>query len=463
MNFDSVLFISCFLPVVAVLYWLMPGHKSKNILLLVCSLVFYSFSGISSLLLLVALALVNYLLGLWIRSNKAAKAATILGVSLNVAFLGFFKYLNFLLSQILQLPEISLGLAVPLGISFFIFKSISYLVDIRRDPEAAATGFTDYLLYISFFPQIVTGPITRFRDFAPQLTARTVTTQFAAAGMRRFIVGLGKKLILSGILGTMVDSIFALPETALNMPLAWLGAIGYCLQLYFDFSGYTDMAIGLGSLFGFSATENFNYPYIATTIGDFWRRWHISLSSWFRDYVYIPLGGNRKGKVRAGVNKFIVFVLCGLWHGASWTFLLWGIWHGVFSLLESTGVIPAKKLEKRRFLGHLYTLLVVLVGFVMFRATSVEQGFAFLNAMFTGFTFTTAATVALHHIVTAEAVVLLILGILLCLPVKARLSDLPWLRKIQEPASCVCCILLFVLCIIALAAGGFAPSIYAGF
>ena len=459
MNFDSVIFISCFLPVLAALYWVIPGLRGKNILLLVFSLVFYCFAGFSSLLMLVALALANYLLGLWIRSGRGAKAATVIGVALNVAFLCVFKYLNFLLNQVLGLPEVSLGLAVPLGISFFVFKSISYLVDIRRDPDTASAGFADYLLFISFFPQIVTGPIARFRDFAPQLKNRTPSLSSAVSGMKRFIAGLGKKLILSGILGMMVDSIFALDSAVLNAPLAWLGAIGYCLQLYFDFSGYTDMAIGLGLFFGFTTIENFNHPYIALSIGDFWRRWHISLSTWFRDYVYIPLGGNRKGALRAGINKSIVFLLCGLWHGASWTFLLWGIWHGIFSLLESANIIPAKKLAKHPVLGHIYTLLVVLIGFVMFRATSVGQGFSFLSAMFTGFTTTAAATVALHQIVTAEAVVMLVLGCLLCLPLPAKLTQSQLWQKLSYAGS----VLLLALSIIALAAGGFAPSIYAGF
>ena len=459
MNFDSVIFISCFLPVLAALYWVIPGLRGKNILLLVFSLVFYCFAGFSSLLMLVALALANYLLGLWIRSGRGAKAATVIGVALNVAFLCVFKYLNFLLNQVLGLPEVSLGLAVPLGISFFVFKSISYLVDIRRDPDTASAGFADYLLFISFFPQIVTGPIARFRDFAPQLKNRTPSLSSAVSGMKRFITGLGKKLILSGILGVMVDSIFALDSAVLHAPLAWLGAIGYCLQLYFDFSGYTDMAIGLGLFFGFTTIENFNHPYIALSIGDFWRRWHISLSTWFRDYVYIPLGGNRKSALRAGINKSIVFLLCGLWHGASWTFLLWGIWHGIFSLLESANIIPAKKLAKHPVLGHIYTLLVVLIGFVMFRATSVGQGFSFLAAMFTGFTGTAATTVALHQIDTAEAVVMLVLGCLLCLPLPAKLTQSQLWQKLSYAGS----VLLLALSIIALAAGGFAPSIYAGF
>ena len=277
--------------------------------------------------------------------------------------------------------------------------------------------------------------------------------------MKRFIAGLGKKLILSGVLGAMVDSIFALDSAVLNAPLAWLGAVGYCLQLYFDFSGYTDMAIGLGTFFGFTTVENFNHPYTAVSIGDFWRRWHISLSSWFRDYVYIPLGGNRKGALRAGINKSIVFLLCGLWHGASWTFLLWGIWHGIFSLLESANIIPAKKLAKHPLLGHIYTLLVVLIGFVMFRATTVSQGFSFLAAMFTGFTATAVSTVALHQIVTAEAVIMLVLGSLLCLPLPAKVTQ----SKLWPVLSCVGSVLLLALSIIALAAGGFAPSIYAKF
>ena len=459
MNFDSVIFISCFLPVLAALYWVIPGLRRKNILLLIFSLVFYCFAGISSLLMLVALALVNYFLGLLIRNGRIAKTATVIGIGLDIAFLCLFKYLNFLLNQVLGLPEVTLGLAVPLGISFFVFKSISYLADVRRDPETAAAKFSDYLLFISFFPQIVTGPIARFRDFAPQLEDRECSLASTVTGMKRFIAGLGKKLILSGILGAMVDSIFALDGTVLNAPLAWLGAVGYCLQLYFDFSGYTDMAIGLGCFFGFTTVENFNHPYIALSIGDFWRRWHISLSTWFRDYVYIPLGGNRKGKLRAGINKSIVFLLCGLWHGASWTFLLWGIWHGIFSLLESADIIPAKKLAKRPLFGHIYTLLVVLIGFVMFRAASVSQGFRFLSAMFTGFTSTAASTVALHQFVTPEAVVMLVLGCLLCLPIPAKVAQSKLWRCLSYAGS----VALLVLCIIALAAGEFAPSIYAGF
>lgn len=462
MNLDSVFFVSCFLPVALVIYWLMPGIRAKNAVLLVVSLVFYSFGSLTGLVLLGAVSLANYLLGLWLRSSRGRKPAVVLGVCLNVAFLAVYKYLDFILGQVLGLPQLALGLAAPIGISFFTFKSISYLVDTYRDREQGTGNFGAFLLYISFFPQVVMGPITRFRDFAPQLRQRNHSMEDTTAGLRRFIVGLAKKLMIAGTLGAMVDGIFALDGGVLDARLAWLGAIGYCLQLYFDFSGYMDMAIGLGRVFGFQTVENFNHPYIAATVGSFWRRWHMSLTNWFKDYVYIPLGGNRRGKFRTGVNKAIVFLLCGIWHGANWTFLLWGVWHGLFSMLESTNMIPAKKLEKSKVLGHIYTLLVVLLGFVMFRADSLTQGFGMIGTMFAGFRFTDAGTVALHSLFTWEAAAMLVLGIVLSMPVMPKLAA-GKLKKGWEPIACVAAMLLFVLCIIKLAAGDFAPSIYAGF
>lgn len=459
MNFDSVIFLGIFLPVLLGVYYLVPGVKAKNTVLLVLGLVFYAFAGISGLGLLLALSLCNYLLALWLRKGQK-QAVLSLAIGINLAFLGLFKYLNFLLSQVLGLPEIELTWAAPLGISFFTFKSISYLFDTYRQPDSTRSSFAGFLLYVSFFPQILTGPISRFADFAPQLENRRVSAESVATGLGRFILGLGKKLILSGTLGAVVDQVFGLSSQILNAPLAWLGAVGYCLQLFFDFSGSVDMAIGLGWCFGFTAPENFNKPYLARTIGDFWRRWHMSLSAWFKDYVYIPLGGNRKGKFRAGLNKCVVFLLCGIWHGANFTFLLWGIWHGVFSLLESAGVIPAKKLEKTKVLGHIYTLLVVCVGFVMFRAGSVSQGLGVLGAMFAGFRTSPAATMTLHQLWNGETITVLVLSVLLCLP-KPRWLRLP--EKLRAPAACIGCLALLALSLVYLAAGGFAPSIYAGF
>lgn len=457
---DNIFFLSCFLPLVLLLHWLIPGVKGKNAVLLLVSLVFYSFSGLSGLLLLVAAALVNYLLGLALKT-KLRKVAMIAGVALDIAFLCVFKYLDFILSGVLGLAHMQLGLIAPLGISFFVFKCISYLVDGYRNEEQVTCNFAKLLLYISFFPQITMGPITRFSEFAPQLAERTLSLDDTAKGLRRFAAGLGKKILIAGTLASVVDGVFAM--TSMDIRLAWVGAIAYCLQLYFDFSGYIDMVVGLGMALGFTTRENFNYPYIASTVGDFWRRWHMSLSTWFKDYLYIPLGGNRKGKTRAGINKCIVFLLCGLWHGAAWTFILWGLWHGLFSLLESTNVIPAKRLQKGRnkVLGHVYTLLVVCIGFVMFRAGTVAQGAQIIAAMFTGFKLTAAGTVELHKLINTETVLMLVSGIVLSMPVSKKLMRLE--SPLIENLSYVGAILVFALSLLKLAAGDFAPSIYAQF
>ena len=458
---DNIFFLSCFLPLALAAHWLMPPLKGKNAVLLVFSLLFYSLGGLGALLLLAAVALVNFLLGLLLKAGKCRKAALIAGLTLDLGFLGFFKYADFLLSGILGLPSLQTGLAVPLGISFFTFKCISYLMDAYRDPEQATASFWKLLLYVSFFPQITMGPITRFRDFGPQLESRTVSSEKTAQGLRRFAAGLGKKIILAGTIATVADGVFALQTV--DIRLAWVGAIAYCLQLYFDFAGFIDMVIGLGSCFGFETCENFNYPYIATTVGGFWRRWHMSLSAWFKDYLYIPLGGNRKGNLRAGINKSIVFLLCGLWHGAAWTFVLWGIWHGLFSLLESMNVIPARKLSagKGRIIGHVYTLLVVCIGFVMFRATTVTQGLQIIGAMFGGFRFTAAGTVALHRLLNGETLPVMAAGIVLSMPVASALRKR--MGKAAEPLSYIGALVILVICIIKMAAGDFAPSIYAQF
>ena len=307
------------------------------------------------------------------------------------------------------------------------------------------------------------GPITRFSEFGPQLKNRSLSMENMALGLRRFAAGLGKKIVIAGTLATVADGVFALEF--MDARLAWLGAIAYCLQLYFDFSGYIDMVIGLGTCFGFTTRENFNYPYTAASVGGFWRRWHMSLSAWFKDYLYIPLGGNRKGKLRAGINKSIVFLLCGLWHGAAWTFIIWGLWHGLFSLLESLNVIPGKKLEngKLRIVGHIYTLLVVCIGFVMFRAGTVTQGLQIIASMFAGFRFTAAGTVELFKLLNLETLLMLVIGITLSMPVAKKLQQGPKLGKYADTLSYVGALLVLILCIIKMAAGDFAPSIYAQF
>ena len=459
MNLDSIFFISVFLPLVLALYYLVSDLRLKNTLLLLAGLVFYACGSLYSLLVLVIIAFLNFLLG----KCTAKKWLLVLGIGFNLAILFGYKFLDLAQQGYSGRMQITADLIPLLGISFFTFKAISYLVDTYKDPAKRAENFGAFLLYLSFFPQIMAGPITRFEDFAPQLKARQPGKKTLLPGIRRFVVGLGKKLILAGTLANVVDPVFALDAGLLDARLAWIGALGYTLQIYFDFSGYSDMAIGLAGMFGFETGENFRYPYIATTIGDFWRRWHISLSSWFRDYLYIPLGGNRKGLLRAGINKMVVFTLCGLWHGVTATFLLWGLWHGLLSALESLKVIPAEKLRRVPVVGHIYTLLAVCLGFVMFRAGSVSQGFAIIGAMFTGFTPSIAGTVTWAGLYSGKAVTVFILSALLCFPWFSLTEKSPGLRRALNMASYPAVLILLVLCLVKLASGGFAPFIYAQF
>ena len=459
MGFDSIAFLSCFLPVCLLFYNCVPGEKGKNGILILFSLVFYAFSGISAVGILLAVWAVNYLLGLALQKGITPKAVLTFGVTANLICLFAFKYVKFLLESVLGLPGSTWSLAAPLGISFFLFKSVSYLVDTYRNPLEGTKNPLRFLLYLSFFPQITAGPISRFGQFHCQLSSRKASFEGVAFGLRRFLVGLGKKAVLCACLAPVVDGIFA--ENALgDIRLAWLGALGYLLQIYLDFSGYSDMAVGLGQMVGIITPENFCYPYLADSIGDFWRRWHLSLSSWFKDYLYIPLGGNRKGKLRTALNKAIVFTLCGLWHGANWTFLLWGLWHGLLSALESLGITP-KKLGKT--FGGVCTLLAVCLGFVMFRAESVASGFAVLKAMFAGFAFTPESTVLLHKLCTPLSVTVFLAGASACLPVKLWLENWAFWKKYSTPITLALSLLLFVLCLLSLAAGGFAPFIYAQF
>lgn len=449
MSFDSVFVIGCFLPPTVFLYWLLRKDSWRNVLLFVAGLVFYAFGSLSGLVLLLAAVAVNYAMGIWIQKAKKRRFLCGLTVAANLLFLGAYKYLNFLLGAE------TVSLVAPVGISFFTFKCISYIVDTCRDPAKGTKNFFRFALYVSFFPQITAGPIARFEHFAPQLQDRR--SMQLPAGLRRFVIGLGKKLILSGTLAQVTDGVFAL--AAPDARLAWLGAIAYMLQIYFDFSGYSDMAIGVAQMFGFHTPENFDYPYIAGSITDFWRRWHISLSAWFKDYLYIPLGGNRKGKLRAALNKAIVFTLCGLWHGANWTFLVWGAWHGLLSAIESIKRVQPKKLPGK-LLAHAYTLLAVCLGFVMFRAADVQQGFSMIGAMFTGFAIRDVNTVALHSLLNAESICVLVLSVVLCLPWVQWLKKREALYAKLETVSWIACLALFALCLIKLAAGGFAPFIY---
>lgn len=472
MTFSSAIFLFCFLPLAFLLYLLLPGIRAKNLFLTVLGLVFYAFGQWQGLPLLLLSAVINYAAGFFMTRPRLRRPVLVMTLTLDLLVLGCFKYLNFLidtLNALLSLRIPRTDWLLPMGISFFTFKAMAYVIDAYRDGSRASRRFSDVLLYISFFPQVASGPITRFDQFSAQLGLRPVDPEQIARGLRRFIVGFGKKALAAALVSPIVDSAFSLGD-GLDIRLAWLGAVAYTVQIYFDFSGYSDMSIGLGAVFGFTTPENFSYPYIAASITDFWRRWHISLSSWFKDYLYIPLGGNRRGRRRQAVNKALVFLLCGLWHGASWTFLLWGVWHGVFSALESCGAINTKRLGQSRpgrILSYGYTLVVVCLGFVIFRAADLGQVWSLFRALFTGFALTPASTLAIQRIAPASWLALLG-GVVASVPVGPwltarvrRLNTVP--RQVVTAASFLCAAALLVLCVMATAGSGFQPFIYVQF
>lgn len=389
MVFSSPIFLFLFLPCCLGLYFLFP-RVCRNAFLLVFSLLFYTWGEKGYVLILLSSIVANYFFGWWVErchGRRSGKIAVALAVMFNIGLLLAYKYANFFagslnpLLAVVHLPLIQIKpVHLPLGISFFTFHALSYVIDVYRREAEAMRNPINYALYISFFPQSIAGPIVRYHDVAPQLVNRTVTLELFASGAQRFVIGLGKKMLLANTLARPADEIFALPTSSVSTSLAWFGVLCYTLQLYFDFSGYSDMAIGLGRMFGIQFLENFNYPYIARSVTDFWRRWHISLSSWYRDYLYIPLGGNRCSRARVYFNLVTVFLLCGLWHGASWTFVFWGLFHGLFLVLERMGL--GKLLERLpRLVQHAYALFVVMAGWVFFRAVSFPQAIAFLKLM----------------------------------------------------------------------------------
>jgi alginate O-acetyltransferase complex protein AlgI len=389
MVFASPIFLFLFLPLVLAGYFAVP-RRGGNAVLLVASVAFYVWGEGAYVALVLASVGFNWVLGRKIgdAADPARRRRWLaLAISGNLALLTVFKYANFFVANL----NLALGafggstfalaaIPLPLGISFFTFHSISYVVDIYRRNASAQRRVAGFAVYILLFPQLIAGPIIRYKDIAAQIAQRGRHCADFAEGVRRFIIGLGKKVLVANTLGGVADGVFGIAPHELNTPVAWLGLLCYTLQIYFDFSGYSDMAIGLMRMFGFRVLENFNYPYISQSIREFWRRWHISLSNFFRDYLYIPLGGNQRGKARAYANLVIVFLLCGLWHGASWTFIVWGIWHGVFLVLEHAGL--GGVLDRTwRPLRHTYALVAVVAGWVLFRCDTLAHAGAFYAAL----------------------------------------------------------------------------------
>lgn len=468
MVFSSTTFLFAFLPVVLLGHALLWGIPGRNVFLLAFSLLFYAWGegwGLGYMLLSIA---VNYAAGLLIELKPAhARRWLVLALIANLGLLIGYKYANFLVdnlnSILLWSDQPTLYLApvhLPVGISFFTFQALSYVVDVYRGETPAQRNPLRIALYISLFPQLIAGPIVRYVDVRDQMDRRRVSADDFAIGIERFIVGLAKKILLADTLAYTADKLFEAPADALGSSAAWLGVVCYAFQIYFDFSGYSDMAIGMGRMLGFHFLENFRFPYFATSIQDFWRRWHISLSTWFRDYLYIPLGGNRHGETRTFANLLIVFFLCGLWHGASWNFVIWGLFHGTFLILERSAW--GRLLQKLPlFVRHAYLILTVLIGWVFFRADNLTLAIDYLKAMM-GANATPTYYAGLF--LNTETILTLAAAVFLSLPYYARLAariEAPalgtqWPRLIHRSAL----IGLFALSLITLINSTYNPFIY---
>lgn len=469
MVFSSTVFMFLFLPLTYILYIIVRGNTVRNILLIIASLFFYAYGEPIAVLLMLCSIVINYVCGLFMNNKRLKKPVLAASIIINLALLIVFKYLGFLTELFNNVTGLSLpipNIALPIGISFFTFQALSYVIDAYKDPSLIEKNIFNICLYISFFPQLIAGPIIKFADVAKQIRKRTHTPEKTAYGIKRFICGLSKKLLISNTAALIADNAFSMGEHSLTLPAAWIGAVCYTLQIYFDFSGYSDMAIGLGKMFGFDFKENFNYPFSAFGMTDFWRRWNISVSSWFKEYVYIPLGGNRKGKARTCINKCIVFFLTGLWHGANLTFIAWGLIHGFFLLLESYGVIPVKKAKSiiTKCLVHIYTLLVVVLTFVIFRADTLGQGLTFIAKMFSG-SLAVSADVAADILseLTPYAIIVLVLGAVLSTPIVKKAGGRLASRDMTltvDIVSITGTLVMLLFCILTLATSEYNPFIY---
>ncbi len=465
MLFSSMIFLWGFLPIVFLLYF-MAKEQYRNYILLIASIIFYAWGEPIYILLMLLSISCNYVFGLCI--HKTGKQTVrriwlIVCVTVNLGLLWYFKYSTTffsLVNRIVEQDYIKIKeIILPIGISFYTFQAMSYVIDLYREEIPVQKNILNLALYISFFPQLIAGPIVKYKEVNEQLEHRIVKEDDLAYGIKRFIYGLGKKVLISNTVAAIADNMFAVGVDNLGTALTWFAVAMYTLQIYFDFSGYSDMAIGLGRIFGFRFMENFNYPYISQSIKEFWRRWHISLSGWFRDYVYIPLGGNRKGKFRTYFNLFIVFLLTGIWHGASLNFLCWGLWHGFFIVIERLGFGRLLEKNPMKIFNHIYTMLIVVIGWAMFRCSSVGEAITILKAMGT---LHSANGYVLRNFVTNYDCIVIVLGILFCGVVQKAVPRIAvWFHENNN--NVLEYILLFAvmgLSIMSLVSGTYNPFIY---
>ena len=471
MEFSSTVFLFIFLPVLLLIYYckLIKSIKVKNIILLIASLLFYAYGEPIYVVVMIGSIIVNYFIGIFIDKykdkKKTKKTFLVLGIIFNVLLLVCFKYLNFIfdnLSLLFNKELLAYDIALPIGISFYTFSILSYLIDVYRGDAKVQKNILNVALYVTLFAKLTQGPIVRYNDIAEELTDRKYNSKDFTQGVIRFVVGLAKKVILSNYVAIITDNCFMTED--LSVGLAWLGAIAYTFQIYFDFSGYSDMAIGLGKMFGFHFAENFDYPYMSGSITEFWRRWHISLGMWFRNYVYIPLGGNRVKKPRLIFNLLVVWLLTGIWHGANWTFIIWGLLYFVLLVIEKfTNLHKNEKFT--RTIGHVYTLLFVIIGWVFFRSADIQSAIIYLGKMF-GIGANGLVGVALIEYLKESGVVLIACTIA-SFPIIKSIQKLLEKRKVNKTVisviQAICLCVIFVLAISICVSSTYSPSVYLNF
>ena len=469
MLFSSTIFIYLFLPTVLFCYYVLfrKNRTLQNGFLFFASLFFYAWGEPLFVLVMIASIVLNWFLGLHIsrsHDKRSRKRLLIAGVCLNLSLLFVFKYLGFvcgILNHTLGFPRTVPEIALPIGISFFTFQAMSYVIDVYRRREEAQNSILSVGLYIAFFPQLIAGPIVRYETIAREIQSRRETAEDFYSGFARFVLGLAKKVLLANSFAVLADKAFAADAPLLSVSFGWLGAIAYTLQIYYDFSGYSDMAIGLGRMFGFHFLENFQYPYCASSITDFWRRWHMSLGSWFRDYLYIPLGGSRCSRSRNMLNLFLVWALTGLWHGANFTFLAWGMLYFLLLLVEKTFRLHQKKGALITPLKHAATLFFVVLGWVLFRSENMPHAFAYLGSLFglNGNPFADGLFAGWF----SQNAVLLAVGLFCCTPVLRRLH----LKTLEKPLwnwlKAAVLLVLFILSLASLVSSSYNPFIYFNF
>jgi Predicted membrane protein involved in D-alanine export len=467
MLFSSSSFLFIFLPL-SVLFYYTCAKKHKNLLFLIISLLFYCWSEVKLVIPLLGVTVINYICGLLITKGYR-KLGLYFSLILSIGNLFAFKYLNFTFDNIVSLCQL-FGvdfdikipqIVLPLGISFYTFQALSYTVDVYRKEVEATKNIVNFATYMMMFPPLIAGPIIRYADIAKQLVQRTETINNCSQGLSRFIIGLSKKMLIANVCGEIADDVFMYPIEHISSGTAWLGIAAYSFQIFFDFSAYSDMAIGLGKMFGFSILENFNYPYISKSVQEFWRRWHISLSSWFRDYLYIPLGGNRKGSMRTYINLFIVFFITGFWHGANWNFVVWGLFHGTFLVVERLGFnnVLSKIWTP---IAHIYTLLVVVIGWVFFRSDNLTIAVNYIQKMF-AFDFSSERALLISSLLTVEMLITFVVAILFCFPIHSYMKKVIAKQKIAMFTRVSYYLFLLVLLFVSMiyiVAGNYNPFIY---